>query len=120
MAAYNNTVHSSTGMKPFDVYRKNASQLFDYMELKRKRVVRNMKNKFFLGDLVRVPLNAEGAVNFTKGSAPNWSSELFQVTRIEFGTHVPTYYLCDLEGKPLARQYYTNELNLVASFAELD
>jgi len=118
--AYNDTVHNTTGMKPNDVNRKNAPLLFDYMELQRKRIARNRRNKFDLGDLVRIPLNFKKKVDFVKYGSPNWTSELFQVYRIEFGTHRVTYFLCDLKGAILAQRFYENELNLVASFAEND
>lgn len=118
--AYNETVHNTTGMKPNDVTRKNASLLFDFMELQRKRIARTKKNKFELGDLVRIPINFKKKKEFVKYGRPAWTVELYQVSRIEFGTHRPTYFLCDLTGKPLAQRFYSNELNLVSSFAELD
>ena len=58
--------------------------------------------------------------NFGKDGSPHWTAELFQVYRIEFGTHVPTYFLCDLQGVMLAQRFYENELILVDSFAEFD
>jgi hypothetical protein len=118
--AYNSTVHNTIGMRPIDVNRKNAPLLFDYMEQKRKQVIRKRKNKFDLGDFVRIPLNFKMQKNFVKDGTPSWTSELFQIFRIEFGTHRPTYFICDLEGTLLAQRFYENELNFVASFAELD
>ena len=60
--AYNSTVHNTTGMRPIDVTRSNAALLFDYMEQKRKQVSRIRKNKFDLGDFVRIPLNFKKAI----------------------------------------------------------
>ena len=118
--AYNATAHNTTGMRPIDVNRKNAAVLFDFMEQKRKQVIRKRKNKFDLGDFVRIPLNFKMKKNFVKDGRPSWTSELYQIYRIEFGTHHPTYFLCDLEGTLLAQRFYENELNLVSTFAELD
>lgn len=106
-------------MKPIDVTRKNAAQLFDYMELRRKRFARKRKNKYDLGDLVRIPINFKKKKEFVKYGSPIWTAELYQISRIEFGTHRPTYFLCDLSGQPLAQRFYSDELNLVSSFVEL-
>ena len=118
--AYNSTVHNTIGMRPIDVNRQNAAVLFDYMEQKRKQIARSRKNKFNLGDFVRIPLNFKMSKNFVKDGRPSWSSELFQINRIEFGTHRPTYFICDLKGTLLAQRFYEKELNFVASFAEYD
>ena len=55
--AINNTVHSSINMRPCDVDKGNARELFDYLSQLRKRKRRKTTTKFNLGDFVRIPLN---------------------------------------------------------------
>ena len=116
---YNNTVHSSINMAPNQVNRSNASQLFDYLEGKRNKISRKRKSKFGVGDLVRVALNADKKMIFKKAGTPNWSEKLYQIDRVEFGTHVPTYFLTDQAGAPISRRYYEFEILLVSQLSDL-
>ena len=117
--AYNNTLHTAIEMKPIDVNRKNAPLLFDYLEQKRSQISRQRKTKFNIGDIVRIPVNADKTNKFKKGYTPNWTQELYQIDKIEFGTHVPSFFIINLKGKKIARRFYENELNLVLSFSEI-
>jgi hypothetical protein len=106
-------------MKPCDVNKGNARELFEYLSQKRKQIRRKSKNRFSLGDLVRIPLNPSKTTDFRKGYSPKWSRAIYQVDEIYFGKLVPMYYIIGPEGKRLPRRYYENELNLVVSFEDL-
>lgn len=107
-------------MPPKSVTRQNASQLFDYLEQKRRnQAQRKTKTKFHIGDLVRIPLNDLGKKKFKKGATPNWSNQLYKIVKIHYGTLVPTFTLHDARGKPQLRRYYENELNFVMSSFDL-
>ena len=118
--AYNNSIHHTIEMAPADVTRANAPQLFDFLEQKRMARQRNRKNKYQVGDLVRIPVDPDAKKKLgTKGSTPNWTRELFQIYLVEFGTLVPTYFVSDLSGKKLPDRFYENQINLVTSLSEL-
>jgi len=80
---YNNTVHSSIGMKPKDANRKNAEGVFLYQD----KITNKIKDKeeraanelttFEIGDLVR---NLKNKVMFEKGAIPKWSLSVHKVT----------------------------------------
>ncbi|CAG5106261.1 Oidioi.mRNA.OKI2018_I69.chr1.g2761.t1.cds [Oikopleura dioica] len=117
--AYNNTVHNAIGMKPADVTRDNARQLFDFMEQKRNQIARERKTKFDVGDIVRIPFNRDKQTTFVKGARANWESDFYQIDEILFGTHVPTFFIVKLKtGKRVARRFYEKELNLVIKLSE--
>ena len=69
---YNNTVHSSIKMKPKDV---GGGVLVDYAEESNKK-----DPKFRVGDNVRM---SKYKNIFAKGYTPNWSEEVFVVSKIQ-------------------------------------
>ena len=94
---YNNTKHSTIKMKPIDV--KN-----------NKRVYNDEHNekysKFKVGDRVRISRYKN---IFAKGYAPNWSSEIFIVDKIN-DTVPYTYNLKDLNDEEIIGSFYDKEL----------
>ena len=106
-------------MAPSEVNRENARELFSYLKTKRLKEGRKTKTKFKLGDIVRIPINADLKKKFKKGAAANWSKELYQIERIDFGPRVPMFKLLGPQGKPIPRRFYEQELNLVVPFKEL-
>jgi len=117
--AINDTVHSSIDMAPSEVNRENARELFNYLKAKRLASGRKTSTKFKLGDIVRIPLNADLKKKFKKGATANWSKELYQIERIDFGSNVPMFKLLGPQGKLIPRRFYENELNLVVPFKEI-
>ena len=82
---YNNTVHSSTKMKPKDV---PDDSFVEYSEETNKK-----SPKFKVGDNVRI---SKYKNIFAKGYTPNWSEEVFVVNKVQ--NTVPwTYLINDLE-----------------------
>ena len=115
----NDTVHSSIDMAPSDVNRENARELFDYLKKKREKQGRKKTTKFEVGDIVRIPINADMKRKFKKGATANWSKELYQIERIDFGAKVPMFKLLGPQGKLIPRRFYEQELNLVVPFKEI-
>mgnify|MGYP002775180756 CR=1 FL=1 len=70
---YNNTIHSTTGMKPIKVNKKNEKQLWKSV-FKSIKIIDTRKQKFKIGDSVRISKYRE---LFSKGYTPNWSNEVF-------------------------------------------
>ena len=71
--------------------------------------------KFKVGDHVRI---SKYKNIFAKGNAPNWSEEVFVVSKIK--NTVPwTYVISDLNGGPITGSFYEKELkNLVKKNSE--
>ena len=83
---YNNTVHETIKMKPIDV---TSDSYAEYNEESNKR-----NPKFKVGDHVRI---SKYKNIFTKEYVPNWSEEIFIVSKIK--NTVPwTYTISDLNG----------------------
>ena len=84
---YNNTYHRTIKMKPVDV-KDNT-----YIDFKKE--VNDKDPKFKVGDHVRI-----SKYIFAKGYTPNWSAEVFVVSKIK--NTVPwTYVINDLNGEEI-------------------
>ena len=94
---YNNTKHSTIKMKPIDVKNNKRVYTDEYNE---------KDSKFKVGDRVRI---ARYKNIFAKGYAPNWSSEIFIVDKIN-DTVPYTYNLKDLNDKEIIGSFYDKEL----------
>ena len=100
---YNNTVHSTTGMKPKDVKRKNVKEILD--RISRKEV--KTTAKFKVGDSVRI---SKYKRVFTKGYLPNWTNEVFKIYAVK-PTRPTTYILQDHNNEILKGGFYEKELS---------
>ena len=69
--------------------------------------INNVKIKFKVGDNVRI--STQKGV-FTKGYLPNWSTEIFEIIKINKTLPI-TYQLQDYMGKPIAGCFYSEEIN---------
>ena len=95
---YNNTVHRTVTMKPTDVTDDSYAE---YNEDFNKKYP-----KFKVGDHVRI---SKCKNIFAKGYAPNWSEEVFAISKIK--NTVPwTYVILDLSGEELTGSLYEKEL----------
>ena len=91
---YNNTVHRTIKMKPIDV---TSDSYAEYNEDFNKK-----DPKFKVGDHVRI---SKYKNIFAKGYAPNWSEEVFVVSKIK--NTVPwTYVVMDLNGEEITGSFY--------------
>ena len=89
---YNNTYHASIKMKPVD-FKDNT-----YIDFKKES---NDKNpKFKVGDHVRI---SKYKNIFAKGYIPNWSEEIFIITKIAV---VGTCVINDLNGEEIIDTFY--------------
>ena len=94
----NNTVHKSIKMKPIDV---TADSYAEHNEDSNEK-----DPKFKFGDHVRI---SKYKNIFAKGYTPNWSEEVFVVSKIK--NTVPwTYVVCDLNGEEITGSFYEKEL----------
>ena len=91
---YSNTYHRTIRMKPVDV--KDNS----YIDFKKE--VNDKDPKFKVGDHVRI---SKYKSIFGKGYTPNWSEEIFVVSKIK--KTVPwTYVINDLNGEEIIGTFY--------------
>ena len=94
---YSNKVHKSIKMKPIDITSDSYAK---YNEDSNEK-----DPKFKVGDHVRI---SKYKNIFAKGYAPNWSEEVFVVSKIK--NTVPwTYVISDLNGEPITRSFYEKE-----------
>ena len=95
---YNSTVHKTMKMKPIDVTGDSYAK---YNENSNKK-----DHKFKVGDHVRI---SKYKNIFAKGYAPNWSEEVFVISKIK--NAVPwTYVVSDLNGEEITGSFYEKEL----------
>lgn len=106
MNKYNNKVHSTIKVAPVTVNRTNAnallSNVYNFIKVRAKA-------KFNCGDYVRI---SKYKSVFSKGFTGNWSSEIFQVLKVN-NTYPITYQLQDEEKKPILGGFYEEELQKV-------
>ena len=94
----NHTYHRTIKMKPNDV-KDNT-----YIDFKKE--VNEKDPKFKVGDHVRI---SKYKNIFVKGYTPNWSEEIFVVSKIK--NTVPwTYVINDLNGEEIIGTFYEKEL----------
>lgn len=100
---YNNTKHSKIKMAPIQVNKTNEGILLN-------TIYNNIKiagiGKLNVGDLVRI---SKHKGQFEKGYTPNWSTEVFQISKKQI-TNPVTYILKDLQNQPIAGGFYEYEL----------
>ena len=95
---YNTTVHRTIKMKPIDVTDDSYTE---YNEDFNKK-----DPNFKVGDHVRI---SKYKTIFAKGYTPNWSEEVFVVSKIK--NTVPwTYIVSDLNGEKITGSFYEKEL----------
>ena len=84
-------------MKPVDV---TDNTYIDSMELHSEKEVNDKDPKFKVGDYVRI---SKYKNIFAKGYMPNWSEEVFIVSKIK-NTFPWTYIINDLNGEEIIRR----------------
>ena len=94
---YNNTKHSTIKMKPIDVKNNKRVYIDEHNE---------KESKFKVSD--RVGISRYKNI-FAKGYAPNWSSEIFIINKINY-TVPYTYTLKDLNDEEIIGSFYDKEL----------
>ena len=98
---YNNTVHRTIKMKPIDV---TDDYYAEYNEHSMESHSNKKNPKFKVGDNVRI---SKCKNIFAKGYNPNWSEEVFVISK----NTVPwTYVISDLNGEEITGSFYEKEL----------
>lgn len=105
---YNSTPHSSIGVAPNDVTKDNRDEV--YKKLFPERFVK-IKCRHKIGDLVRTQIDKK---KFDKGYTPNWSEEIYVITKEIQSNGVCWYKLSDQSGKAVSGIFYSDQLNLVS------
>lgn len=100
---YNNRKHSKTKMRPNEINKSNAKNITAYNHLKIAGP-RRLK----IGDIVRI---SKSKYLFEKGYTPNWTTELFKITKVQI-TNPVTYLLQDMNEAPIKGAFYEDELQL--------
>ena len=96
---YKNTVHRTIKMKPINV---TSDSFAEYNENSNKK-----NPKFKVGDHVRI---SKYKNIFAKGYAPNWSEEIFIVSKIK-NTVLWTYVISDLNSEEITGSFYEQKTN---------
>ncbi|KAL9960143.1 hypothetical protein ACROYT_G033554 [Oculina patagonica] len=103
---YNNTKHSSIKMAPTEASKKKNEGTV-YFNLYGDMEPLSAKPKFKVGDKVRI--SKYKRIVFDKGYTPNWSEEMFVITKIQH-TNPITYKIKDLNDEEIKGSFYEPEL----------
>lgn len=110
VAAYNNSIHRSIGMRPSKVTSKEIPQilkrLYGSSDIQFKI---QKKPKLKRGDLVRRQLKR---ATFRRGYEVNWSDQLFIVDNI-INKPIPLYEIRDEKKRKIPQRYHEHELQKV-------
>ena len=104
---YNNTKHSSIGMKPSDVNTKNEWQV--WLRLYGGKLSDYPTPKLRMGDTVQV---CKYRNIFGRGFEPNFSEEIFEVNKVYQGNPV-MYEIQDHTDEKILGRFYEGELSVI-------
>ena len=115
VSSYNQTPHSSTGMRPLDVADADTLRVYAHIHALSRKTAnqKKPKYKFKAGDKVRL-LKAQGP--FTRGFRPRFTNEVFEIAGpAEGGPYLtpPAYLIRDLEDGQVIQHaiFYKPELS---------
>ena len=103
--SYNSTYHRSIKRAPTEVNALNAQEV--WKTLYGSLLETKPTYKFKVGDTVRI---SKLKRTFEKGYLPNWTTELFRITK---RIHGPRYKLVDLQGEEIEGSFLEPELQKV-------
>jgi hypothetical protein len=107
--AYNDTVHTATGMAPSKVSNRDILAIWKRAQQKQQRIQR-AQVKFSVGQHVRI---SKEKMVFAKGAEQNFSTEIFKISKVIRRIPRPVYELEDLNQTPIDGQFYDEELTPV-------
>ena len=105
LSNYNNTVHSTTSMKPTSVGLHNQKELWRKLYMSRVPEA-GSNSKFVTGDFVRISKSRSA---FDKEAYDMYSEEVYTVTRVCPGPPV-FFRIADLAGEEIEGRFYPSEL----------
>lgn len=104
---YNSTKHSTTGLTPKEGIKKKNERKIKLKAFTHLKIAG--RGKFHVNDKVRI---SKYKTIFAKGYTPNWSTEIFNIKKIQF-TNPITYILEDEKKQPVLGAFYEYELQRV-------
>lgn len=103
---YNHAYHRTVGKAPATINHSNKGTVLQrYINNTQCKKVLTRK-RFQVGDFVRI---SKYKGFFEKGFTPNWSTEIFKITKIQ-QTSPPTYLLEDSKSRPILGAFYGEEI----------
>lgn len=113
--SYNNTVHSTIGMKPNDVKPKHTKELlkkiyFNKQYLNTIKREKYRKKLLKINDMVRI--TKERGFR-EKEAVQKWTKEVFKIRKVERQNFPITYLLSDLNNEDILGSFYFEELRKV-------
>jgi transposase InsO family protein len=105
---YNHTFHRTIGAPPATINHDNKetiSQRYAKAQIEQSKKISKCK-RFHVGDFVRIS-KYKGC--FEKGYTPNWSTEIFKITKVQ-DTNPTTYLLEDSRSRPILGAFYEHEI----------
>ena len=107
--AYNDTVHTSTGVAPNKVDSSNIDNIW-YRLYENPSNGQKHKPKLSPGDHVRI---SKARATFERGYTPNWSTEVFQIVSVIPNSRPVVYTIKDYSGEEVAGTFYAKELQKI-------
>ena len=112
--SYNHSRHRILGQTPASVTKDNEAEVWLHQYAKKE--VKTKKNKFKLGDRVRISRQKD---LFEKGYTPNWTEEEFIIHAVIDKYQPTTYQIRSLAGELVEGSFYEKELQLVTNDDEM-
>jgi hypothetical protein len=103
---YNNSFHRSIKMTPTEASNKKNESIVHKNLYGNETDVKSIKPKFKVGDRVRI---SKYKKVFDKGYLPNWTTELFTVSKVLNTTPI-TYKIKDYNDEEIEGSFYEQEL----------
>jgi transposase InsO family protein len=107
--SYNHSVHSTTGMAPFNINARNILSVWKRVKNKQGRIP-TQAARYKQGQTVRI---AKEKFKFAKGFEQNFSREIFKISKVIEHSPQPVYELYDLNDNVIDGRFYNNELTPV-------
>ena len=113
MNSYNNSVHSSTELKPNQVSLENVEDTFIRLyepDVKPEWANKSTKLSLLPGEYVRISKTRRA---FDRGYTPNWTDEVFVIVERVRGVYPRVYRIKDLLEENVNGTFYEEELQKV-------
>jgi hypothetical protein len=112
MRAYNASIHRTIGIAPINVTNENEHALWTAQEERgpQKVSLREPREQFNVGDFVRL---SKAKRVFAKGYLPNWTEEVFTISRVLNNSRPTQYKVRDYRNEEIQGSFYGAELQKV-------
>ena len=114
---YNTTLHRSIGMAPDQVNEDNEEEVWN--RLYQSKLLPKPKSKaptFKVGDVVRISRKRH---TFHKSYLPQWSEQLYRVSRVVSHPALTTYRIKEWDDTPISGTYYAEDLQKVTKMDDV-